>query len=510
MTAVASTHSELPSLNGTAMLSNASTTLANGTRNEKVDLSSDTTQTTKSYLPVSSPTTAFWSRDLDALDAHRSTSDIPSSADVVIIGAGYAGIATAWHLVKDRSPAAPLLSIVILEARTVCGGATGRNGGHLRPDLYGHIPKFIGRAGVEAGAEVAEFGIKHIRAIKRVIEQEGIECDFALHRTVDVWVNEDAAKKAYEAYKMMAAHDLEFMDDVQFTIDPPVAEGISGVKGAKACTTYTAASLWPYKFILGLTKRLLDLENVNLQTKTPVQSVTCNEDGTLNVRTERGTTRAKKVIHATNGYVSGLLPEYNKNIIPCKGICSRIQVPSGERAPLLNNSYIVRDDEKILVYLVSRSDGSIIVGGAPSLYKQNRASWYNNVDDSVLIDMTKDYFDGYMQRMFNGWEDSSAAVDKIWTGVMGYSFDTNPHIGAVPSKPGQYILCGFNGHGMPVIWLTAKAVAEMVGEEKAFEEVDTPRLFKTTQSRIDRAQSTPDDEGDILNVESAKGVLKPA
>lgn len=82
---------------------------------------------------------------------------------------------------------------------------------------------------------------------------------------------------------------------------------------------------------------------------------------------------------------------------------------------------------------------------------------------------------------------------------MAYSYDTNPHVGEVPGRPGQYICAGFTGHGMPVIYLAAKGLAEMVYNGKPFEEIKLPRLYKTTAERIKEAQEGPEG-GDILNL----------
>lgn len=273
---------------------------------------------------------------------------------------------------------------------------------------------------------------------------------------------------------------------------------ISGVKAAKACATFTAGTIFPYKFILHLIG-LLHKRGVNIQTHTPALEVKSEPSGELTVVTDRGSIKAKKVVHATNAYVRSLLPEYGKSIIPCKGICSHIAVPEGRRAPFLNNSYIVREpgEPSVLSYLIPRPDGGIIVGGASQIFRQHVNEWYDNVDDSCLIDSAKNYYDGYMQKNFIGWEDSGAEVKDIWTGVMGYSWDTNPHVGEVPDRPGQMVIAGFNGHGMPVIWLTAKGIADMIVKNKPFEDVDIPKLYRTTKERLAKAEQGPEG-GDIM------------
>lgn len=78
------------------------------------------------------------------------------------------------------------------------------------------------------------------------------------------------------------------------------------------------------------------------------------------------------------------------------------------------------------------------------------------------------------------------------------SYDSNAHIGEVPDRPGNYIVAGFNGHGMPVIWLGAKGLAKMINERVSFEDTDVPRLLKTTRERLQRAQKGTEDLGDIL------------
>ena len=192
---------------------------------------------------------------------------------------------------------------------------------------------------------------------------------------------------------------------------------VSGIKGAKGCFTYTAGHVWPYKLVLHLLRKAIS-HGVNLQTQTPVQSITPISGASSrrwSVKTSRGSIKASQIIHATNAYASALLPEYKDRIVPVRGICSRI-VTRKAHPPLLANSYILRIAPGEYDYLIPRTDGSIVVGGARRDYFKDLSQWYDVADDSKLIEPAKHYFDGYMQRHFRGWEESGAETDKVWTG----------------------------------------------------------------------------------------------
>lgn len=80
-------------------------------------------------LPRANPTKSYWIEAADSPLRHlRSTEKLPETADVVIIGGGYSGATTAYWLDKYTRSHGTQPSMVILEARDICGGATGRNG----------------------------------------------------------------------------------------------------------------------------------------------------------------------------------------------------------------------------------------------------------------------------------------------------------------------------------------------------------------------------------------------
>ncbi|RAL62353.1 hypothetical protein DID88_004919 [Monilinia fructigena] len=127
------------------------------------------------------------------LHGYRNIEALPENEviDIVTMGAGYAGVATVYNLVKDGTPGICLsLSVMIIDARSLYSNANGRDGiteyldmsskdiiltsqrRYLSPDLYGHIPTYINRAGVQAGAEIAEFEIAPVQALKNPILRE--------------------------------------------------------------------------------------------------------------------------------------------------------------------------------------------------------------------------------------------------------------------------------------------------------------------------------------------------
>lgn len=76
-------------------------------------------------LPTEKSTASFWhSEPSQFLLGHRTTPELPTEADVVIVGSGITGASAARFLSEDER--AKGLKVVMLEAREACWGATGR------------------------------------------------------------------------------------------------------------------------------------------------------------------------------------------------------------------------------------------------------------------------------------------------------------------------------------------------------------------------------------------------
>lgn len=306
---------------------------------------------------------------------------------------------------------------------------------------HGYVDKVIREHGVDAARELILFQRNQIYAMKSIVEKENLDCDAVVTRYFETFLTQSHADEVKKQYEEQLKAGLDFIEDVDyvgskyvenvsfnkkiFTGRHTKANQLSGVKGAKGGTTTTALQLWPYKFVTGLLARLIQRTSINVQTNTRVTSVSTTEDGYSTITSPRGSIRARKVVFASNGYTSGIAPAFENKIVPIKITCSHIKVPKStpHPPPHLSHTYGLNfDGPAFRDYLIPRPDGSIICGGAKSTYiNENKDIWFNNFDDSTLIEQARPHFETVMQDNFLGWEGSDAAVDYLWTGSKSWN-----------------------------------------------------------------------------------------
>jgi glycine/D-amino acid oxidase-like deaminating enzyme len=285
-----------------------------------------------SGLPCPNSSASFWHSEPNvALLGHRTTPNLPSAVDVVIVGSGITGASIARYFAEDDR--ASNLSIIMLEAREACWGATGRNGGHCQPLLTERPPN------------VGQFEVKNLEAVQSYIEKHNVECEFRLGSACRAFFSKELYEEGLKELQMLERRAPELRKLVRLVTDKDeLAKHRISPKAYGATITQGAAQLWPYKFCAAIMQRLVGEGKLNLQTNTPVLSLESQSKTSdaaavpyVLVRTPRGTIKAKHVILATNGYTSHLLPGFSSLIVPTRCEMSALQPPANsERLP---NSY---------------------------------------------------------------------------------------------------------------------------------------------------------------------------
>ncbi|CAK7213570.1 hypothetical protein SCUCBS95973_001842 [Sporothrix curviconia] len=483
-------------------------------------------------LPREHPTTPFWQDPPDVTVADlRSSPELPPVVDVVIVGSGITGTSIAYHLLElgesgeTTATSAPLPSILMLEARQVCSGATGRNGGHTKAASYRSFMDHVAAQGVDEAVRIARLELGAIQSVHGLAAptamSKGIDCDSNPCDTLDVLYDPAQWARAQEAIAEMRAampagdpaaeytlysrdealaafpcsDDVDVGSDGKFTATHPIC----GV------VRYTAGSVSAYRFTAGVLKQCL-ARGLNLQANTPVLSVAKAAPGSGGtnrwaVKTDRGIVSARHVVLATNGYTAHLVPVLQGVVVPLRGQIAMHRAGSNMPGTSIASSgaeslssgglsttysFIY---EQGYEYMITRPPGStcagdVVIGGGLKYADPTAAGGlceYGSTDDTTLNPIVSTYLRETPLRYFgqssstdpnsgHGWgaDHPDGRVRAEWTGIMGYTPDGYPLVGEMPPTSnnernnGLWLCCAFQGHGMVYAWPCGRALASMI------------------------------------------------
>ncbi|WVF70923.1 hypothetical protein IAT40_005718 [Kwoniella sp. CBS 6097] len=426
----------------------------------------------------------------DPLIDFRSSEKLPEEVDAVVVGSGATGTLVALELLKSD----PGRKVLLLEAREFCSGATGRNAGHCRPDIWRGYLKYNEEFGKEQALKILANEQETYEKLKAYIIDNKVDCEAWFGNTLDVTTTDEIVAAA--AKNMSAFRDAGGdASGVEIVLDPVEAERVSRVKGARATYGWDAATLYPWKLMAHVAREALDL-GLLLHTWTPVTAVSEIPDSPdWKVETPRGSIRTPLVVHATNAYAPALLPETKGAIEPVPHMCNRVYPPpsfSGSKA--LEESYcVIYPDGNYTVNPRQGGDGLMLVGGTPPKLQHlldyvAEDPVVRSVDDGLMN------FEPVTQSVKRlggnkgfGWDTNEfgnkAFYDHSWSGIIGESADMLPYVGPVPRKPGQWLCAGHNGHGMARIFTCAPGLVRLInGGDWA--STGLPEPFQVSEGRL--------------------------
>ncbi|KIW20701.1 hypothetical protein PV08_01278 [Exophiala spinifera] len=453
-------------------------------------------------LPPAKSTVSSWQCDPlfpDLVDVQSPS--LGASADIVIIGSGMSGASLAYTILTECETMGVSKSVVMLEGRQICSGATGRNGGHVKCVPYDDYPRWKSRFGVAHARQLLQFQLLHLPVLSKLATAEGLtDADVREVETVDVFLEARAWAKAKAMFK-------ELQEDV-----PDVAAGIKLWESAEArekfhvgadCVgvmTYSAGALWPYRFVTALYHLLLARhpQNFSIETNTMVESIQVSgEDDKCPflVKTSRGDIAATHVIHATDAFASTLIPGLKGKLFPIRGHMTA-QRP-GDAFPDFGGSRswgLIRNSGFEYITQHPHNEANpltdvIMAGGGIDLSEEQGMDEVGVWGDDHTSVSISAYLGGILPVAFGsenwGADSSPARLIRGWTGCMGFTLDLLPYVGRLDpiltgrklvstnlgnSKaptPCEWITAGFNGEGMVSTWLAGVAVGLMVlGREK--------------------------------------------
>jgi glycine/D-amino acid oxidase-like deaminating enzyme len=259
-------------------------------------------------------------------------------ADVVIVGAGYTGLWTAYYL----AVAEPSLDIAVVEAEVAGFGASGRNGGWCSALFPSARPQM---------APMTLALQETIDEVLRVADAEGIDCQAAKGGTIVLARNRAqlARARAESAGAVLSAAEA--------------GERLRATRTLGATYTRHCAAIHPARLVRGLAEAVTR-RGVTLYEQSPVHSV---EPGV--VRTARGAVRAPYVVRATEGYTPRL-PRSGRALAPVYSLMistEPLATSVWEEIGLAERETFA-DHRHLVIYGQRTADDRLVFGGRGAPY----------------------------------------------------------------------------------------------------------------------------------------------
>ncbi|WP_182004333.1 NAD(P)/FAD-dependent oxidoreductase [Acinetobacter lactucae] len=354
------------------------------------------------------PNLPYWYEKSDERPSLNSEID----ADVVIVGAGYTGLWTAYYLLKSS----PNLRIVILEREHAGFGASGRNGGWASAIFPLSLSKVAKNSSHKSALYLQHVMNETVDEIGKVLKIEGIEADYSKEGFMSIARTKPQLERAKAAVK--ASKDFGLPDQWYFLDQSQTKSRINVANALGAVYTPHCAVIHPGKLVRGLAKTVEKL-GAKIYEKSAVTKISSGQVSTAN-----GKVKAPIIVKATESY-SCQLDGYKRSVIPLYSLVLATEpLPQSVRNSLkLNHRLAFNDMRHLRVYAQMTADGRLIFGGrgAPYHYGSTITSEFDLVDTvhESIRSTVNDFFPTL----------SNLKITHRWGGALGVARDWSPSVG---------------------------------------------------------------------------------
>jgi glycine/D-amino acid oxidase-like deaminating enzyme len=358
-------------------------------------------------------TTSYWlTEPHDPLP--RAATD--GRVDVAVVGGGITGCSCALALAEAGR------SVRLYEARTIAGGASGRNGGFALRGGSAPYPVLADSLGRDRAAALWRWTEAELDELERLAGD-------ALRRNGSLRLAADAeeCEELREEHDALAADGFEIAWTEASELAPPLRDRYPG-----AIFHPRDGVLQPARLVRRIAARAAEA-GVEIREHTRVASV--------------GDLDADTVVVATDGYPSGLLGELEGLIVPTRGQVIATE-PVAER--LFEIPHYGRHG---FDYWHQAPDGRVVAGGFRDVSLDSEFT-AEEVTTPVVQAALEDFVESLLGRR--------VAIEHRWAGIFGMVFDFVPVVGRVPGQDGVWIAGGYSGHGNVLGFACGRLVARAI------------------------------------------------
>jgi gamma-glutamylputrescine oxidase len=368
--------------------------------------------------------------------APRPPLDGTLEAEIGIIGGGLAGLATALSLAERGRPS------VLLEARTVGAGASGRNGGMVSAGFAAPVAALERVVGPEAAFTLMQASREAMDRLRARVSRHAIACDPVAGIVIASWFDDAAGLRAeVEEHNARYGMRLAFWPRERLRAaypSPRYWDGIFDPEGfhldpLALCRGYAAAA---------------EASGARLFEGTPAMALT-RERGRWRVATPRGALLAERLVLCQSAYPPRLVPALARATLPVFTYVVVTAPLTGRHGGVIRAPHAVYDNRFATGYYRLLPDGRLLWGGRISTREHPR---------ELAALMRRDLALVYPQL-------ADVPIEHAWSGRMGFARHKMPLIRELGH--GLWVNSCFGGHGLNTTTMGGELVAAALAEGDA-------------------------------------------
>jgi glycine/D-amino acid oxidase-like deaminating enzyme len=382
------------------------------------------------------------------LDAYEPDAPLEGEmqADLVIVGGGFCGLWTAYHLLK----ADPGMTVIVLEASAVGYGASGRNGGFAMTLIHQGLKTLAATVGDEQARALHLAAEEAIHGISSVCEAEGINADLQPNGLLTVSntpLQDPIIREEVETAERLGLGGVSFLEQDE------IREAIHSETFRCAVREETCTLLNPARLVRGLKDAVIRAGG-RVFEQTPMDRLEETADGVL-VVTPRGQIKSQRALLAANAY-GAQIPQLKRYVMPFYSYILLTEPLSDEQWKRVGweGREGMEDRRNFLHYMRPTVDGRMMWAGRDAPYRPNGPDPKYDRDERIFKRLEETFAWTFPQL-------DDVKIEYRWGGPIGITGTFMPCAGWFEGERVAYAF-GFAGHGVAITNLVARSMCDVI------------------------------------------------
>jgi len=373
----------------------------------------------------------------------------PTRADVVVIGGGFSGMSTAYHIKK----ADPGADVVVLEAEATGYGASGRNGGFSMTVFGVSLSVTHMLHGEGKTREAYAYIVNAVDYLDALVKEHNLQCDYARSGFLRVATTPGYVRRIQHEMELAAKIGL---DGIEWWDQERTQEAVHSSYFLGGWWEPRCALVHPAKLVREL-KRIAEEKGAHVYESTPVRHVEGTVGG-VRVYTPHAHVDAQKVVFATNAWTH-LFPWTRHKQVPAWTYMVATEPLSEAQWQSIGweQRMGIEDARNLIHYFRPSPDGRLLMGGGPVII-----SFGDDMDRDVHPPTWR-HLETFIHTLFP--QLGPIRVTHRWGGPFSATLDLVPAVGYVGDERAVYNV-GCIGHGVSLMPSNGRIIADLVLERE--------------------------------------------